>query len=97
MHAETVLEDSFQKARSSTYKGVQMTCDFCDVRPCKCDAPTLHKDDVIAAIEREEEFDGEMPQELFEKISRDRETMQRAFRFAARKTKMSIARRICEL
>jgi|TARA_R110000824_G_scaffold17803_1_gene71518 hypothetical protein len=74
-----------------------MNCDFCDVRPCKCDVPTLHKEDVIAAIGREEEFDGEMPQDLFDKISESKETMQQAFRFAARKTKMSIARRIGEL
>lgn len=74
-----------------------MTCDVCERRPCRCDVPTLYKQDVIDAVGREEEFDGEMPQDLFEKISESKETMQQAFRFAVRKTKMSIARRIGEL
>jgi len=74
-----------------------MTCDFCERRLCRCDAPTLHKPDVMDAISEEEEFDGEIPQDLFEKISESKETMQQAFRFAVRKTKMSIARRIGEL
>ena len=71
-----------------------MTCDFCDRRPCRCDAPTLYVDDVISAIKEEEEFGGEMPQQLFDKISGDKPMMERAFRAAVKAAKQNIVRRV---
>ena len=49
---------------------------------------------VVAAIDAEEEFDGDIPQDIFETASASPEAMAEALRVACRLTKQGIKRRV---
>jgi len=48
----------------------------------------------MKAIDEEEEFEGEMPQSLFERVKDDKEAITKMLRVAVRKTKQRIKDRI---
>jgi predicted secreted Zn-dependent protease len=52
---------------------------------------------VLEAIEQEEEFEGEMPDELFRAASASKEALTKAIRFACRRTKDNITNRVLAL
>ena len=57
----------------------------------------VSKEQVLAAIEEEEEFEGEMPEILFLAASLSKEAMTKAIRFACCKTKENISRKVLGL
>ena len=57
----------------------------------------VSKEQVLAAIDEEEEFEGEMPEILFLVASASKEAMTKAIRFACTKTKQNISRKVLGL